>query len=56
MPLKPDEAILKPGVYDVSKVRLTPNTDGTVKVELIVPVGSLVITIADNADINKAKV
>lgn len=54
--LQKDQAPIKDGVYDVKQIRVTNNSDGTVKVDLIIPLGSFVIEIASSADIIKAKV
>lgn len=54
--LQPGQQPIKDGVYDVKQVRITNNTDGTVKVELILPMGSFVVTVATNAAIEKSKV
>lgn len=44
------------GVYHFDAYRITPNDDGTVRVEAIIANGSLVLLLQDGVEVTKEKV
>lgn len=53
MPLQPDQARPNDGVLSNYQLYLKNNSDGTVDVLLYIPNGSIGLTLASHADINK---